>query len=259
MRPLRLTSYRNDLEILRIDLGGPVGGPIVTSPMTNLRSATSAPCRNSRAASRIWAQSLGEHIREAHKKNRRFGEAYDVTIIARKLRPTGDSFTIEDYQIVNGCQTTNVLFDQRASLDDSVTIPVRLINTKDEEIIKSITKATNRQTRVKPEQLFALQECPKALETYFASFEEQNRLYFERRDRQYDGVVSQGGIQQVRIISFADMIRALAAMFLNEPHKTTRNFGGLKAKVGAHIFAKDQRMDLYYTAAADISEHTRMR
>jgi hypothetical protein len=45
------------------------------------------------------------------------------------------------------------------------------------------------------------------------------------------------------------MIRAFAAMFLNEPHRTTRNFAGLKAKVGKEIFVKDHRMDLYYTAA----------
>ena len=45
------------------------------------------------------------------------------------------------------------------------------------------------------------------------------------------------------------MIRAFAAMFLNEPHRTTRNFAGIKAKVGKDIFAKDQRMELYYTAA----------
>jgi hypothetical protein len=45
------------------------------------------------------------------------------------------------------------------------------------------------------------------------------------------------------------MIRAFAAMFLNEPHRTTRNFGGLKAKVGTGIFAKNQRMEPYYVAA----------
>jgi hypothetical protein len=51
------------------------------------------------------------------------------------------------------------------------------------------------------------------------------------------------------VTSFADMIRAFAAMFLNEPHRTTRNFSGMKAKVGKEIFVKDHRMELYYTAA----------
>ncbi len=56
-------------------------------------------------------------------------------------------------------------------------------------------------------------------------------------------------IEKTRIVTFANMIRAFAAMFLNEPHRTTRNFGGLKAKVGTGIFAKNQRMEPYYVSA----------
>jgi len=38
-----------------------------------------------------------------------------VTVIARTLQTTGHKFTIEDYQIVNGCQTTHVLFTNEAA------------------------------------------------------------------------------------------------------------------------------------------------
>jgi hypothetical protein len=43
-----------------------------------------------------------------------------VTIIARDLRRTAQKFFIEDYQIVNGCQTSHVLFEQRGSMSDGV-------------------------------------------------------------------------------------------------------------------------------------------
>ena len=46
------------------------------------------------------------------------------------------------------------------------------------------------------------------------------------------------------------MIKAFAAMFLNEPHRTTRNFKALKDKLGKDVFVKDHRLDPYYTAAA---------
>lgn len=98
---------------------------------------------------------------------------------------------------------------------------------------------------MREEQLFALQEFPKSLEQYFNSFQSSQRLYFERRDGQYKSEP----IEKTRIITFANMIRAFAAMFLNEPHRTTRNFGRLKAKVGKEIFAKHQRMEPYYVAA----------
>ena len=64
---------------------------------------------------------------ESPSKNRFVLMNNGLTIIARDLHPTGDKFRVEDYQIVNGCQTSHVLFDQRESLDDSVTIPIRLI------------------------------------------------------------------------------------------------------------------------------------
>ena len=87
-----------------------------------------------------------------------------LTIIAAKVQPTGDKFYIEDYQIVNGCQTSNVLFAERDILSDEVTLPIRLISTQDETITNAIVQANNWQTHVKDEQLFALQEWAKTLD-----------------------------------------------------------------------------------------------
>lgn len=168
-----------------------------------------------------------------------------VTIIAKTLRTVGNKFTVEDYQIVNGCQTSHVLFDQRDALDESVNIPVRLISTKDEDVTKAIIKATNWQTSITEEQLFALDEFPKALELYFDSFPINHRLYFERRSRQYESAP----IEKVRIITFDGMIKAFAGMFLNEPHRTTRNYKSLKTRLGKDIFAKNHVREPYYAAA----------
>lgn len=170
-----------------------------------------------------------------------------VTIIAKTLRATGNRFHIEDYQIVNGCQTSHVLYDQRATLDDSVIIPLRLIATQDDEIIASIVKATNRQTQVKEEQLLALNDVQKKLEAYFASFGEPRRLYYERRSRQYNTI---SGIEKTRIVTLTNLIRAYAAFVLNEPHRTTRNFKALLDKVGTSIFSPDHRPEAYYAAAS---------
>jgi hypothetical protein len=38
-------------------------------------------------------------------------------------------------------------------------------------------------------------------------------------------------------------------MFLNEPHRTTKNYKSVKAKLGKEIFAKNQRLEPYYAAA----------
>ena len=168
-----------------------------------------------------------------------------ITIIARDVRPTGNKFVVEDYQIVNGCQTSHVLFEQADKTDKSVMVPVRLIGTQDETVINAIIRATNRQTEVKEDQFFALQEFPKALELFFQTFQASQKLYYERRSRQYDRLA----IEKTRIITQPYVIKAFAAMFLNEPHRTTRNYAALKSKVGGDIFGKGHRMEPYYTAA----------
>jgi AIPR protein len=98
-----------------------------------------------------------------------------VTIIAKSLQTTGDKFKMEDFQIVNGCQTSHVLFDQRDKIDDSVKIPLRLICTQDETIIRDIIQATNRQTEVRVDQFLAADDFQKKLEEYFKTFENGKR------------------------------------------------------------------------------------
>src|SRR5690606_5781710 len=62
-----------------------------------------------------------------------------ITIITRGLNRVGDVFTLTDYQIVNGCQSSNVLFEQRREIDESVQVPLRLIHTEDDSIKELIT------------------------------------------------------------------------------------------------------------------------
>jgi hypothetical protein len=172
-----------------------------------------------------------------------------VTVIARMLQPTGDKFLIGDFQVVNGCQTSHVLHDNKAYLTDSVRIPFRLISTQDEAVIESIIRATNRQTEVRDEQFFAMKEFAKKLEEHFKSFQVGKRLYYERRPHQYDDQ----SIEKYRVVSHPNLIRALGAMVLGEPHITTRNFSQLSRRVGKEIFHDGDKCEPYYMAAAALS------
>ena len=58
-----------------------------------------------------------------------------VTIVASSISPTGDQFTLTDYQIVNGCQTSNVLFNNKdGQFINNVFVPIKLIATTDDEV-----------------------------------------------------------------------------------------------------------------------------
>ena len=47
-----------------------------------------------------------------------------ITIVAKQIKPTGDILELSDYQIVNGCQTSYVLYDNRTLITDSSTITI---------------------------------------------------------------------------------------------------------------------------------------
>ncbi|GAB7386958.1 AIPR family protein [Bacillaceae bacterium] len=166
-----------------------------------------------------------------------------ITIVAKEIIPTGNRFVIEDYQIVNGCQTTYVLHETRDVVNKDVLIPIRLIATQDVDVRNAIIKATNRQTEVTEDQLFALSDFPKKLEAYFPTFEGHKKLYYERRSRQYN---SDPSVEKVRVINLTQLVRAFASIFLELPHRTTRNYKALLKQVGGQILNKDHRLEMYY-------------
>lgn len=173
-----------------------------------------------------------------------------ITIVASSISPTGDQFTITDYQIVNGCQTSSVLYNNRNALNiEDISIPIKLIATNDEEVKTKITLATNNQTPIRKEQLATLTEFQRRLELFYNSFSGENRIYYERRSKQYN---SDPNVQKSRIITVPYQIKSFVAMFLEEPHNVTSYFGLIISKLNADkidIFKKDHMLLPYYVSA----------
>jgi hypothetical protein len=167
-----------------------------------------------------------------------------VTVIAKKIQQTGDKVILEDYQIVNGCQTSNVVWLARAEVDDQTLIPLRLVATEDDTVVADIISATNSQTPVTREQLLAVTDFQKGLESYFISHT-ANPLFYERRSRQY----SDKPIEKARVVTPIGLVKSYASAFLDEPHKTARDFGSVLRKVPAEIFSSKHKYDAYYLAA----------
>lgn len=169
-----------------------------------------------------------------------------VTIVADSISKTADTFTIEDYQIVNGCQTSHVLFNNFANLKNPVHIPFKLIVSQDSEVKNRIIKATNRQTPVKTEELTALTDFQKALEDYYLAATGDCQLYYERRSQQYR---STSGIEKIRIVSISNQIRSFSSMFLGVPHQASRYYGTLLKSIESKIFVPGHPPVAYYASA----------
>lgn len=168
-----------------------------------------------------------------------------VTIICKNLNSFRNEITLIDYQIVNGCQTSHVLFNNRNFLEEPLYIPIKIIVTKDEDTVNNIIKANNSQTQVSNEQLVALNEFHRKLESYYQTFEGKDRLYYERRSKQY---LSMTDIEKVRIVTIGTQIRATAAMFFDKPHLASRYYGRLLKMVDG-IFNEEHSLLPYYTSA----------
>jgi len=172
-----------------------------------------------------------------------------VTIVASSIKTSGNRFTVSDYQIVNGCQTSNVLYEHRNFHGiDSVNIPVRLIVTGDEDVKSRITVSTNNQTAIKKEQLAAMSDFQRNLESYYGSFGGKDRLYYERRTKQYE---SDKNVVKRKIITISTQIKSFSAMFNKNPHMVSSFFGRLVknlGKPGSHIFEANHQYAPYYVA-----------
>ena len=171
-----------------------------------------------------------------------------VTIVARELNRRGDYFTISDFQIVNGCQTTHILFQNKLKINADTFIPVKLLATRDRQVITEVIKATNRQTAVLPEALESLTPFHKELEDFYAiqegSRDLADRMYYERRSKQY----TMDNISPRNIVTLTGQIKSFIGMFLNEPHSHPRYYGELLRSYEGRIFVNDHKPAPYYAS-----------
>ncbi len=171
-----------------------------------------------------------------------------ITIVARELHRRGDIFTISDFQIVNGCQTTHILFQNRTNIDSDTFIPVKLVATSDTQVINEVIKATNRQTAVLPEALESLTPFHKELEDFYAIREQSrdfsSRLHYERRSKQY---LSEN-ISPRNIVSLSGQTKSFIGMFLNDPHSHPGYYGALLRSYEGRLFADDHDPAPYYAS-----------
>lgn len=85
----------------------------------------------------------------------------------------------------------------------------------------------------------------RKLESYFDTFEDEQKVFYERRSKQYSGQT----LQKVKVIPRSVLVRSFAATFLDEPHRASRYYGRILSTVGKNIFAKTHKMAPYYTSA----------
>lgn len=171
-----------------------------------------------------------------------------VTLVVEEITGAGMDITLINYQIVNGCQTSNVLYECRnVEGIERVYVPVKIIETDNNQLQLEVTRATNSQTEVKREELEALTEFQKDLEQYYIARGRgrEDCLYYERRKNQY----KEDRINPMNIVDIESQIKDFASMFGEKPYIVSGYYSKLLKGLGKTIFNSNDKLIMYYTCA----------
>ena len=127
-------------------------------------------------------------------------------------------------QIVNGCQTSNTIFQNRRVLAGAggadVFIPTKIIITDDKNVSDAAILALNRQTPIDETRLFTGKNFVDELAWRFsdASAAPANKVLFERRAGEYK---DRPAAEQPRVLTLYELARAYALTFLSTSGQVT--------------------------------------
>lgn len=165
-----------------------------------------------------------------------------VTVLASENKGRGEKLKLINYQIVNGCQTSNVLYECKDIEGiNNVIVPIKVIITDDETLRDSIILSTNSQTEIKEEQLLALTKFQKELEDYYSSVDDG--VFYERRPFQY---ANRPDVKKKSIVEIREQIKSFVAMFLDEPDVVSGYFGKVYRERKDEIFSSEHLFEPYY-------------
>lgn len=145
-----------------------------------------------------------------------------ITIVCSNFIQIKDKLvSIENPQIVNGCQTCTTLYLQKECETISrVQVLVKIICTESVSITNKVVRGTNKQNQVLDESFEATKEFHQKLEDYFHAKTDPIQLYYERRNKQYSAVST---INRYAIVNLRVMTQSFVATFLQCPHQAHRH------------------------------------
>lgn len=172
-----------------------------------------------------------------------------ITIVCSKLERKGKKLKIETPQVVNGCQTCNLLFKAyKKGIDLSkVKVIVKTIETTDEIVTQGIVRGTNRQNIVYEEAFETIRQFHKDLEDFFNIMEVPGfkKIYYERRTKQY---YFNSQIKPYQKISFRMLIQSMVAMYMNKVEISHRHESKLITEYKDKLFVDGHSFYPYYVA-----------
>lgn len=194
--------------------------------------------------------AIQETLKNSEKKSLFSVLNNGITIVAPELTltPNTKELHLTNYQIINGCQTSSTLQENKLLLTDSVNVVVKFIESPQNDASSDIIAATNSQSDISKEAFFGLRNKAKLVQKYFRAQNDElateNHVHFERRQGEYKNA----GYQSTRIFDVREVARCYAAMFLDLPHNAARYVATIFSTSGDNLFREEDHESYYYAA-----------
>ena len=170
-----------------------------------------------------------------------------ITVVCTKFLPSNRKLTIDNPQIVNGCQTSNVLFAawQKGLPLDDIAVVLKVISTDDLELSNNIVRGTNRQSIVYEEAFEGTRKFHKDLEEFVNEYQAvfSDKIYYERRAKQYNNCPS---IKPTQRINLKVLIQYSVGVLLCKPHYSHQHESVLLRKFNDSLFIEGHSLLPYF-------------
>lgn len=150
-------------------------------------------------------------IPNEHKKVMLFHNG--ITLIAENIKKEEKTIEIENYSIVNGCQSTVSFFENQDKITDDLKVLIKLIKVeKDTRISQQITYYTNNQNSISLRDLKSNEKFQQDIQTQFRELSNNKILYNIKNGEDINGYEE--------IIPNDYAAQLITAFVLSAPHTT---------------------------------------
>ncbi|MEF7439006.1 AIPR family protein [Paenibacillus lautus] len=170
-----------------------------------------------------------------------------ITIVCDEYKSNNRKVTLVNPQVVNGCQTSHMIYFSKVKGIDISKVPVsiKIIATNNDHITGQVVRGTNKQNIVYDEAFETIRDFHKELEEFYPNIPCNDvTLYYERRSKQYS---SNPTVKQSQKINFRSLTQGFIAMFLNEPENSYKHESRLIRDYKNKIFLDNHSKLPYYT------------
>ena len=169
-----------------------------------------------------------------------------ITVVSDRVTPADSkTLVIDEPQIVNGLQTSSVIhqyFSDRTPDAKAETrhVMVRILQSP-VELQDRVIRATNSQTKIPTQYLWATDTLQKDIEQVFRSY----GLHYDRRKNS-----SRKGVEPSKVVGITELAQAVAAILLQEPdHARARPSRYFKKEFYPKVFNPKHPIESYIACA----------